>query len=148
MATQYDTDKQGPGPFEGRKPDEQDGHERRSHPRSSARYRLHIAAHRGAGEKPLVARGEVVNASVSGMYLRTRQSLEVGQLIDLAIPTKGCPDDFALPKAFLGKARVTRVERIDEEVSGAGLSVDRDLLDDMSYAVFVEYQCRRTGDRQ
>lgn len=122
--------------------------DRRRYPRSDARYRLHIAAHRGPGEKPLVAQGEVLNVSVSGIYVQTRQPLDVGQLVDLAIPTKGCPEDFTLPKAFLGKARVARVDSIQGDVRKAALAVDQDLLDDMSYAVFVEYQRRKSGSQR
>lgn len=122
--------------------------DRRRYPRSEANYRLHIATHRGAGEKPLVAQGEVINVSVNGVFLKTRQSLEVGQIVDLAIPTKGCPEDFALPKAFLGKARVARVESLDKDIRAAALAVDQDLLDDMSYAVFVEYQRRKTTPKR
>lgn len=83
--------------------------------------------------------------SLSGIRLRTKHDLEVGQLVDLAIPTKGCPEDFALPKAFLGKARVARIEPDEDDINLAALSVDRELMDDMSYAVFVEYQ-RRLGE--
>lgn len=119
--------------------------DRRRYPRSNARYRLHIAIHRGLGEKPLVAQGEVMNVSVSGIYLKTRQALEVGQLVDLAIPTKGCPEDFTLPKAFLGKARVARIGPMAEDVCAAALTVEQDLLDDMSYAIFVEYQHRKSS---
>ena len=119
--------------------------ERRQYPRRAVDYRLHIAAHRGPGEKPLVAKGEVLDVSVGGMCIKTRHHLEVGQVVDLAIPTRGCPDEFVLPKAFLGKARVSRVEALNETVLRAALAVEQDLLDDMAYAVFVEYPHRRSS---
>jgi hypothetical protein len=140
----YDTNKTWEDPYrESLESRTKTNDDRRDSPRVDARYRLHIAVHRGTGEKPLVAQGEVLNVSMSGMYLRSKQVLEVGQLVDLAIPTKDCPQDFALPKAFLGKARVARIDSRDGDVSVAALAVDRELLDDMSYAVFIEFQRRK-----
>jgi hypothetical protein len=115
------------------------GRERRGFPRFTTSYRMNVGVENLPETKLLVAESLVMNMSVSGMLIRTRHRLKLGQRVDLAIPTKELPPALELPKAFLARAFVMRFRMEHDDVSTAALAIDKELQDDMQYALFVEY---------
>ena len=112
---------------------------RRSNDRFAIRIKMSITV-----EDPLIQRrlhgpGIVNDISVSGVKLRTKHRLNVGQRISLAIPTSMCPADLCLPEVFLGPAEVVRVEPHNHNGTiTAALTFGAALTQNMEFVLFVE----------
>lgn len=112
--------------------------ERRSYRRIPGDFKLHIATEQGPGEKPLVADGLVTDISLGGVQVKTRHLLVAGHTADLAIPTGSEGKRAGLPKAFLTKARIARVEPYRKDIKRASFSFPPELSNDIEFVLFVE----------
>lgn len=130
--TPYDVNASWDDPFERR-------HERRSRPRTPARFTVKIAVNLANKSAPLVGPGVVDDISPVGLRCRTKHRLSPGQPVQLLISTQELPQDLGLPKGFMGTAQVIRTNPLEDSVSEVSLKFDESLRDDINLAVFVEH---------
>lgn len=89
--------------------------------------------------EPLVGQGIADNISVSGMYCRSKHTVNAGQPVEIYINLRDCPRSMGLPRALMGSGHIMWVKSEGEKVLGTAIRFDEDLSDDINLAIFVDY---------
>ena len=121
--------------------------ERRAESRFDIRLKIKIAVAVAQSDKPLVGMARVRNVSTQGVYCLTKHRLTVGQEVKLQFFTQGCPTDSGISGKIYGTGRVVRVEPVDRRRSNVALEFDKDLSENIEFAIFAEYLRSVSGMR-
>ena len=113
--------------------------ERRGEARFDIRLKIKIAVDVDDSDKPLVGIARVRNVSTQGVYCLTKHRLKVGQEVKLQFFTQGCPTDSGLAQHIFGSGRVVRVDPVDRRRSNVAIQFDKDLSENIEFAIFADY---------
>ena len=121
--------------------------ERREESRFDIRLKIKIAVTVDDSDTPLVGIARVRNISTQGVYCLTKHRLTVGQEVKLQFFTQGCPTDSGVAGQIYGTGRVVRVEPVDRRRSYVAIEFDKDLSENIEFAIFAEYLRSVSGIR-
>ncbi len=113
--------------------------ERRSESRFDIRLKIKIAVKVADSDKLFVGIARVRNVSTQGVYCLTKHQLKVGQEVKLQFFTQGCPTDSGVSALIYGTGRVVRVDPVDRRRSNVAINFDKDLSENIEFAIFAEY---------
>lgn len=113
--------------------------EHRAAARFEVRLKIKIALKVEESEKPLVGVGRVRNISTEGLYCLTKHRLTPGDEVTLQFFTQGCPTDSGLAQYVFGTGRVVRVDRVDTRRSMVAIQFDKNLSENIEFAIFADY---------
>jgi hypothetical protein len=112
--------------------------ERRTKERCPERIKIKIGVRVDGQSSLLVGAAIVSNISQGGMLCKTKHQLHEGQEVFLSIPTKEYSKSKDFPLKFIGAAKVSRIDGVEEGVMEVGLNFGADLSEDMSFSLFIE----------
>lgn len=121
--------------------------ERRGESRFDIRLKIRIGVGVDDSEKLLVGIARVRNISTQGLYCLTKHRLKVGQEVKLQFFTQGCPTDSGIAKQIYGTGRVVRVDPVDKRRSNVALQFDKNLSENIEFAIFADYLRSVSGVR-
>lgn len=121
--------------------------ERRAESRFDVRLKIKIAVNVANSEKLLVGIARVRNVSTQGLYCLTKHQLTVGQEVKLQFLTQGCPADSGIAQQLFGTGRAVRIDPIDGRRSNVAIEFDKDLSEDIEFAIFADYLKSISGIR-
>jgi hypothetical protein len=113
--------------------------ERREAERYTVTLKLSVSTDDAPNGSVLVAPATVRNISRVGVLVETKQRLQSGQQVTLAIPTGQCPDGMRMPEAFVGPATAMRVIEAEHRCQWAGLRFGDAFLQNMEFGMFIEF---------
>lgn len=86
-------------------------------------------------ERPALTR----DVSRGGIACTTQHRLRVGDRVEVAIETRGCPDALGLPETLRGFARVLRVDRKTNHTGVVALRFEDELPNTMEFGFFMAW---------
>ena len=113
--------------------------ERRAEVRFEIRLKIKIAVEVSDSDTPLVGIARIQNISTQGVYCLTKHRLTVGEEVRLQFFTRGCPTDSGIAKQIYGTGRVVRVDPVDKRRSKVALQFDKNLSENIEFAIFADY---------
>lgn len=113
--------------------------ERRAESRFDIRLKIKIGVDVADSDKPLVGIARVRNISTQGLYCLTKHHLTVGREVKLKFFTQGCPTDSGIAGQIYGTGRVVRVDPVDRRRANVAIEFDKDLSENIEFAIFAEY---------
>jgi len=115
------------------------GIDRRRAERVKLRTRVTLRLDNPLTEGRIARPAETRDLSLLGARIATRHLVRPGQRMDVVIPTRGAPAEFALPDRLCGQAVVERVEQ-KNGIREAALRFGPALAQSMEYAMFIAYR--------
>ena len=121
--------------------------DRRGAVRFAAHRMLDIAVRSKKADGHMIGPGKLKDLSMSGAGLVTKHRLRENDRVQLRINTEDCPRELALPRNFVGSARVVHVRKKGGRSRHVALQFNESLTDSMEFAVFINHLHQQSHGR-